>query len=141
MEVRLVSSDEDLKKISPVMLQLRTGFDQENLIKQIKEQQQGNYHIAYVESDDIVLCVAGFVISCKLAWGKHIYVDDLVTTEHNRSSGAGKCMIDWLKQHALENGCSQIQLDSGVNRFAAHRFYLREGFNITSHHFALTDLS
>jgi hypothetical protein len=28
-------------------------------------------------------------------------------------------------------------LDSGVQRFGAHRFYLRRRMNITSHHFAI----
>jgi hypothetical protein len=28
-------------------------------------------------------------------------------------------------------------LDSGVQRFGAHRFYLRRRMDITSHHFAL----
>jgi GNAT superfamily N-acetyltransferase len=83
---------------------------------------------------------AGFVVGTKLAWGKHIYVDDLVTAEGQRSKGAGKMMIDWLKSHALALGCNQLHLDSGVQRFDAHRFYLRERFNIGSHHFSITDL-
>ena len=28
-----------------------------------------------------------------------------------------------------------------MQRFSAHRFYLREGFHIGSHHFAIIDLS
>jgi len=141
MKVSLAENDEELEKISPVLLQLRTQFDQASLIQQIKLQQQDGYHIAYVEADNKVLCVAGFVISSKLAWKRHIYVDDLITDNKNRSSGAGNLMIAWLKQYAIENACVQIHLDSGVNRFGAHRFYLREGFDITSHHFALTDLN
>jgi hypothetical protein len=30
-----------------------------------------------------------------------------------------------------------LDLDSGVTRFDAHRFYLRERMHIQSHHFAL----
>ena len=86
------------------------------------------------------MCVAGFVVGTKLAWGHHIYVDDLVTAENRRSKGAGAKMIAWLKSHARQLGCNQLHLDSGVQRFAAHRFYLREGFNIDSHHFSITDL-
>ncbi len=37
-------------------------------------------------------------------------------------------MISWLKSHARQLGCNQLHLDSGVQRFSAHRFYLREGF-------------
>jgi hypothetical protein len=50
-------------------------------------------------------------------------------------------MLSWLKSHARELGCSQLHLDSGVQRFTAHRFYVREGFKISSHHFSITDLS
>ncbi|NKB32403.1 MAG: GNAT family N-acetyltransferase [Pseudomonadales bacterium] len=141
MEVKLVENDEDLIRIAPVLLELRTHFkDEAELIAQIKQQQQYGYNIAYVESDGDILCIAGFVIDLKLAWGKHIYVDDLVTTSKKRSSGAGKTIMDWLKQHCRDNKCTQLHLDSGVQRFAAHKFYLREGFIISSHHFSINDI-
>jgi hypothetical protein len=50
-------------------------------------------------------------------------------------------MIEWLKAHALDLGCRQLHLDSGVQRFGAHRFYLRAGFNIGGHHFSIIDLT
>ena len=123
-----------------MLLQLRHGFDQQGLIAQIKAQQRDGYQLAYVEQDGRVLCVAGFVVGRKLAWGQHIYVDDLVTDAGHRSSGAGAALIDWLRSHARQLGCEQIHLDSGVQRFGAHRFYLREGFDIVGHHFSTTDL-
>lgn len=137
MIVRIAESDSDLERISGVMLQLRPAFTKESLIARIKEQQADGFQVAYVEKAGEVLCVAGFVVGTKLAWGKHIYVDDLVTDGNRRSTGAGKVMIDWLKAHARELGCTQLQLDSGVQRFRAHGFYLREGFHISAHHFAL----
>lgn len=140
MITRLAESDVDLEKVSRVMLQLRTWFSKETLIARIKQQQRSGYQVAYVESEGDVLCVAGFVVGTKLAWGKHIYVDDLITDDRHRSEGAGAHMIDWLKSHARALGCEQLHLDSGVQRFAAHRFYLREGFNIESHHFSIADL-
>lgn len=140
MIVRIAESDSDLERISGVMLQLRPAFTKESLIARIKEQQADGFQVAYVEKAGEVLCVAGFVVGTKLAWGKHIYVDDLVTDGNRRSTGAGKVMIDWLKAHARELGCTQLQLDSGVQRFRAHGFYLREGFHISAHHFAISDL-
>ncbi len=49
-------------------------------------------------------------------------------------------MIAWLQLHARELGCELLHLDSGVQRHAAHRFDLRERFDIASHHFSLTGL-
>ncbi|MCH8265820.1 MAG: GNAT family N-acetyltransferase [Proteobacteria bacterium] len=141
MEVKIASSEAELRKISPVLLQLRSQYDEDSLLAQIRLQQAEGYQIAYVEKDGEVLCVAGFVMCNKLAWQKHIYVDDLVTDAAVRSTGAGKFMMDWLKNHAREHGCKQLHLDSGVQRFAAHKFYLREGFELNSHHFGIPDLS
>ena len=140
MTVKLAESDADLERVSGVLLELRPAFNRETLIAQIKRQREAGYQVAYVESEGEVLCVAGFVIGTKLAWGKHLYVDDLVTAERHRSNGAGARMISWLKAYARRLGCNQLHLDSGVQRFAAHRFYLRERFNIGSHHFSITDL-
>jgi GNAT superfamily N-acetyltransferase len=141
MKVKLAENIEQLTLVSPVLLQLRPQYTERSLIEQIQKQQQSGYRIAYVEKAGKVLCVAGFVIGQKLAWQKHIYVDDLVSSAAHRSSGAGKFLVDWLKVHARENGCQQLHLDSGVLRFGAHKFYLREDFTISSHHFAIVNLT
>lgn len=141
MKITLAESDADLDRSSEVLLQLRTAFTKETLIAQIKEQQKSGFQIVYVESEGEVLCVAGFVVATKLAWGKHIYISDFVTTERHRSTGVGAKLIEWFKAHARELGCKQLHLDSGVQRVDAHRFYQREGFNLSSHHFSITDLT
>ena len=141
MIVRIAESENDHRRAGEVLRELRPSFDVDGIVARIKQQAREGYRVAFVESAGEVLCVAGFVVGLKLAWGKHIYVDDLVTAERHRSTGAGKTMIAWLKAHAAELGCTQLHLDSGVQRFGAHRFYLREGFNIDSHHFSITDLS
>jgi GNAT superfamily N-acetyltransferase len=140
MKVTLLESDAEIENVCDVLLQLRPAFSRETLIQQVKDQREQGFQLAYIEAGGEVLCVAGFVLGMKLGWGKHIYVDDLVTAERHRSTGAGAAMIAWLKQHARRSGCSQLHLDSGVQRFAAHKFYLREGFNIGGHHFSITDL-
>ena len=141
LDIRLVDSDAALAAIAPVLLQLRPQYTQESLIARIRQQQQSaGYRVACVYMDGRPACVAGFVINEKLAWGRHLYVDDLVTDEAQRSGGAGKAMIDWLKRFAREAGCTQLHLDSGMQRKDAHRFYDREGFGRNSIHFAITDL-
>jgi len=69
--------------------------------------------------------------------GRTLSIDDLVTHDSDRSRGFGAALFDWLVEHARENGCEYLTLDSGVQRFAAHRFYLKRGMDITSHHFQL----
>jgi hypothetical protein len=44
-------------------------------------------------------------------------------------------LMDWLKHEGRERACTQLQLDSGVQRDQTHRFYFREGLTITRDHF------
>ena len=46
-------------------------------------------------------------------------------------------LLDWLVQHAQENHCCGLHLDSGYARHAAHRLYLNKGLQLNCHHFAL----
>jgi GNAT superfamily N-acetyltransferase len=141
MEVYIAQTQQELERAADIFLQLRPAFNVTSLCEQITQQQKQGYQVAYVELNGRVVCVAGFTVSLKLAWGKSMYIDDLVTDSKTRSVGAGKQMIEWLKMYAKNEGCREIHLDSGGQRYGAHRFYFREGFNITSHHFVLNNIS
>jgi GNAT superfamily N-acetyltransferase len=140
MHVKLAKSETALRRAAEVLLQLRPHYTLDSLLLQIAIQRTAGYQVAAVELDGKIVCVAGFVITEKLAWGKHLYVDDLVSDEHTRSQGAGKAMIVWLKDYARQHGCVQLHLDSGMHRKDAHRFYDREGFDRSGIHFAIADL-
>ncbi|MEI8593584.1 GNAT family N-acetyltransferase [Photobacterium sp. Hal280] len=140
MKVHFLEDNQDVPFVLDVLRQLRPQYDSAALQAQITKQMAQGYQVVYVKSGDQVMGVAGFVVSEKLAWGKAIYVDDLVTAEQHRSKGVGECLIHWLKAYAKAQGCQQLHLDSGVQRFAAHKFYLREGFHIASHHFSMTEI-
>jgi GNAT superfamily N-acetyltransferase len=107
------------------------------MMAQILRQQTDGYLLAYCESDSEVRSVAGYRYGENLAYGKFMYVDDLVTRNEDRSKGFGKLLFDWLVAEARANGCALFSLDSGVHRFDAHRFYLLNRMNIVSHHFTL----
>jgi GNAT superfamily N-acetyltransferase len=64
-------------------------------------------------------------------------VDDLVTRDSDRSRGFGGELLDWLIKQARKNGCESLELDSGVQRFDAHRFYFTKRMSISSYHFRI----
>jgi GNAT superfamily N-acetyltransferase len=84
------------------------------------------------------LAVAGFRVADSLAWGRHLYIDDLSTVPDAQRQGHGGALLDWLEDEARQLGCSQLHLDSGTgaDRFDAHRLYHARGYSIYSHHFA-----
>ncbi len=133
----LAVSDAQIEKCYELMSLLRPHLDQKSYLSMVKEQMQAGYTIVYLAEEGRVISLAGYRISQNLAWGKHMYVDDFVSLETHRSRGKGKLLLTHLVELARKEGCSQLHLDSGVQRFKAHRFYLREGFKISSHHFSM----
>jgi GNAT superfamily N-acetyltransferase len=137
MKVALAASETELARCFPVMAQLRAHLSQEEFVRQVKRQEQDGYRLAYLEHEGEIRSLAGFRVTEMLAFGRLMYVDDLVTAENHRSRGYGARLFDWLIARAEADGCVQLQLDSGVHRFAAHRFYLMKRMEISSHHFSL----
>jgi GNAT superfamily N-acetyltransferase len=79
---------------------------------------------------------AGFRILNSLFRKKHLYVDDLITSEESRSKGFGLKMLEWLQKKAQENNCHRLDLDSGAHRLDAHRFYEKNGLIKNEFHFS-----
>jgi GNAT superfamily N-acetyltransferase len=138
LPVRIATSIQEISDCFAVMSELRPHLSLAEFITQVdRQQQQYHYQLVYLQADESIEAVAGFRLSESLAWGKFLYVDDLVTRSVHRSQGSGTLLFNWLVDYARSNSCQQLTLDSGVQRFAAHRFYLHHRMEITSHHFTL----
>lgn len=134
--IREMLSDAEIQSVFATMKELRPHLQASEFPATVRRMQKTDgYRLAAVIEGDARPCVAGFRLGENLARGKYLYVDDLVTAETARSRGHGKAMIAWLADLAKASGCAVLLLDSGVQRFSAHRFYLRERFDIVCHHF------
>jgi GNAT superfamily N-acetyltransferase len=136
-KISLAETPEQVGRCCSVMRELRPHIEAIDFAARVLTQQKEGYQLAFLELDGVVRSVAGFRIFNLLFSGRTLYIDDLVTHDSDRSRGFGAGLFDWLVEHAKEQGCEHLTLDSGVQRFAAHRFYLKRGMDITSHHFDL----
>ena len=121
----------------PVVSELRPHLDLQSFVDRVAGQRAEGYRAVGLFAGDACVAFAGFRLASMLARGSALYVDDLVTTPKLRSSGHGARVLIWLVEEARRLGCVRLHLDSGVQRHAAHRFYLRHGFDISAHHFGL----
>jgi len=137
MPIALAGTEADIARCYPVMAELRPRLSAAEFAARVRKQQATGFQLAYLEESGEVRAVTGFRYLETLAWGKILYVDDLVAAEATRSRGHGGKLFDWLVAQAKQNNCDELHLDSGVQRFGAHRFYLTRRMDITSHHFAL----
>jgi GNAT superfamily N-acetyltransferase len=137
--MRLVDLDPGDRRLEedvlPVLRELRPHLTAESFAVVYEEgYPQGlRFTAAYV--GDRCVAVAGWRVVATTAAIKKLYVDDLVTTESERGHGAGRTLLAQLAERARAAGCRVLDLDSGVQRVDAHRFYMREGLAITAFHF------
>lgn len=133
----LAATDAQIDACFPVMVQLRPQLQAQGFVAQIRRLAAGGFLLAGVEVDRTVVAVAGFRLTKNLSRGRFVYVDDLVVDGAWRSRGYGQALLDWLVDYATRHHCTAVELDSGVQRFAAHRFYFQQRMVISAHHFSL----
>jgi hypothetical protein len=113
-EIRPLSHVQEIEASFEVMKQLRPHLERDAYVETIRHLMESGYRLVAVVVSGRVEAVAGYRFGESLA-----------------------LLLDWLKREAAARGCRDLHLDSGVQRFDAHRFYLREQLDITSHHFRI----
>jgi GNAT superfamily N-acetyltransferase len=136
-QIRIAASDDEIRRCFPVMVQLRTHLAESEFVPRVRRQEEEGYRLAFVEEGGRVKALAGYRYLENLSSGRFLYVDDLVTDQVERSKNYGAQLLGWLIEQASAAGCDNLELDSGVQRFRAHQFYLRHKMIISSHHFRL----
>lgn len=138
MEVKEAACGADIRRLFPVIRVLRShiGSADELVARAERQRRQSGWRLIFVEDKGEPVAAASFRISEWLAWGKALYVDDLVALESHRGSGYAETLMRWMEELARKEGCVEFHLDSGTHRLGAHRFYHRLKLAITSLHFS-----
>ena len=137
MHYRFAETDEEILACYPVMAELRPHLVKQEFVLGQTATAEGLLSGILGRGGRPPGCrrLSSFRIP---AWGRYLYVDDLVSRTSIRSQGYGQALFTWVVEFAKSAGCQALHLDSGVQNFAAHRFYLRNKMNISSHHFRLS---
>ena len=135
-EIRILEQDEELRASFPIMKQLRTHLTEDEYMRLLAQQREHeHYRLVGLFDEGQIRALGGFRVATALTCGKYIYIDDLVSDEATRSKGYGSVLLNWIADYGKKERCSCLRLDSGVQRHAAHRFYLRERMDIVFYHF------
>jgi GNAT superfamily N-acetyltransferase len=120
------------------MRQLRPHLTRATFLARVRRQRRAQgYTLICLQEDGEPRALAGYRTADFLAWGRTLYIDDLVTDARHRGRGYGGQLLAWLVARARAADCDEVHLDSGVQRYAAHRIYHAFRFEIRSHHFSL----
>lgn len=133
--VDLTRNDPRWSEALPVLQELRPHLTADSLQQVLHEGEPQGLRFTALYDNGRCWAVAGWRIVANTSAIRKLYVDDLSTTAEAQSRGFGSRLLAELAQRGSAAGCRSIDLDSGVQRYAAHRFYLRERMSITAHHF------
>ena len=135
-KVSQVGIDGDVSLCWPVFHQLRPHLTEAEFTRRWEIQRQDGYQMVFIESEGVVVAAAGFRFLNTMAWGKILYLDDLIALQTEHGRGWGSALLKWLQEHAKTQHCDGMHLDTGYQRHAAHKAYLRNGFEFNCHHLA-----
>ena len=136
MNVKRAESTAEISFCHPVMRELRPHLDLAAFLAAVQRMQAEGYRLIFLADPD-VRAVAGYRKMELLATGAILYVDDLVTLASHRSQGYGKKLLDWMLDEAKRLNCKYLELDSGLKRLDAHRFYEKHGLAKAAFHFSI----
>jgi GNAT superfamily N-acetyltransferase len=74
----------------------------------------------------IAFCTAYLELN-SVRFGQRCWVEDFAVDPDRRSQGIGTSLLHATKEWARAAGATHLELDSGLARQDAHRFYEREG--------------
>lgn len=137
VELLDTSNDREIARAFGVFAHLRPHLNHETFLQRVLAQQAEGYKIVYCEVDGEIVSAAGYRVTSFLAWGKVLYIDDLITNPERKRLGLGGALVDWLIEEGKRSSCDEIHLDTGFSRNDAHRLYLNKGFKLNCHHLSL----
>lgn len=138
MNIKNITLKDDIAKCYDVYKELRPYLNSsDELVERISAQFNENFRLLAIEDDNLVVACCGFREMNTLAWGKIIYIDDLATHSFYRRRGYANKLLDYVILYAKKNSFVQIHLDTGFQRYTAHKLYLNNGFIIDCHHMQL----
>nr|WP_078430871.1 GNAT family N-acetyltransferase [Alkalihalobacterium alkalinitrilicum] len=121
--IRELTTENEWREAFEIMKELRTELSEVEFLQLREEMQSQGYKLYALCDSEKIVAVTGFIVLTNLYSGKHVWVNDLVSTATERSKGYGKILLEFVERWAIEKNCSNIALSSGIQRTDAHRFY------------------
>ncbi|WP_312996097.1 GNAT family N-acetyltransferase [Leclercia sp.] len=118
----------DISSLQTLFLQLGYQTDPEKLTRHITEANNSfNLLVAEAEQDVCGVIVVNFITPVHES-GLWALISALVINESARGTGIGQKLLIAAEQHALDKGCTQMELSSSERRVRAHHFYENNGY-------------
>ena len=127
---------EEIPKILPMIQELMGNqFSNEILTVRFTEMFSQNYECFGIFDEGEMIGVCGLWFMTRHYAGRSCEPDHIFINEAYRGKGVGKQLFKFIYKYAAEKGCETSELNSYVNNYRSHKFYLNEGYDIKGYHF------
>jgi GNAT superfamily N-acetyltransferase len=96
----------------------------ERALKEAIEAYESAVFVAEEAGEFVGLCTAYLELN-SVRYGQRCWIEDLVVDPGRRSQGTGGALLDAAGDWARERGATHLELDTGLARADAQRFYER----------------
>ena len=119
----------DLESFFPVMKELRPHLTLESYLEIYEEaHRQDGYEIVALKEGHQVLALMGYRFLSDFVRGRHLYIDDLVSSESFRSKGLGAELLKHAEVIASLKDCKVLRLCTGTENNRGVQFYEKNGW-------------
>ena len=126
----------DLDTVIPFVLELgEYQIDEALLRARFQEMFSQNYECFGVYFKDELIGVFGLWFTTRHYCGKSCEPDHIYIHREYQNKGIGNEILDFIFRYAKEKGCETSELNSYVQNFRSHKFYMNHGYVIKGYHF------
>ncbi|WP_238388441.1 GNAT family N-acetyltransferase [Christiangramia aestuarii] len=127
---------EDFALVLPYLKKLYEVPPADDILgKRLLEMFDQNYECFGIYKEDRLIGVFGLWFMTRHYAGRSCEVDHIFIEEAEQGRGVGKTLLAYIHKYAAAKGCETMELNSYVENFRSHKFYMELGYIIRGYHF------
>ena len=125
-----------INSIIPLVLKLTNNKTTEAVLKQrFAEMVTQNYECSAIYDGEKLIGIAGLWYSTRHYSGRSVELDHVYIDDSYRRKGLGKQFMKCIYDYVAQKGYQSVELNTYVQNYLSHKFYMNEGFEILGYHF------
>lgn len=127
---------EDINTFLPLIQELM-GYTFEDSVLRSRFQEMFNqaYECYGIYEGEALIGVFGLWFATRHYAGKTCEPDHVYIKPTSRSKGLGKAVFKWIFDYVKTKECETSELNSYVENYPSHKFYMNLGYDIKGYHF------
>jgi len=137
--IRLATAG-DAQDVTRLLIELECTVDESDVQRRLKSLQSSpSDRVLLAESDGRTVGLLGIHAAPLLHRDALARITAFVVTEDYRGRGIGTRLLATAERWAVEQGCTQVELNSGDHHKPAHAFYRHRGYRLDDRRFLKED--